>query len=74
MDMGVATVAGAAIAAFGVVLQQVVASRKEQRKDHGVVQEKLDNLSISMDRVEGKVDKVEDKVDQHITDHARGVV
>lgn len=74
MDMGVASVLGAVIAAFGLVLQQVVASRKEQRADHGVVQEKLDTLTGSVGRVETKVEKVEAKIDQHITDHARGVV
>lgn len=74
MDMGVASVLGAVVAAFGLVLQQVVASRKEQRADHGVVQEKLDTLTGSVGRVEMKVEKVEAKIDQHITDHARGVV
>lgn len=74
MDMGFATVAAAVVAAFGVVLQQVVASRKEQREDHGIVQQKLDNLGVSIGRVESKVDKVEGKIDEHITDHARGVV
>lgn len=74
MDMGVASVLGAVIAAFGLVLQQVVASRREQRADHGVVQEKLDTLTGSVGRVETKVEKVEAKIDQHITDHARGVV
>jgi hypothetical protein len=52
----------------------VVASRKEQRADHGIVQEKLDTLTGSVGRVETKVEKVEAKIDQHITDHARGVV
>jgi hypothetical protein len=74
MDMGVASVLGALIAAFGLIFQQLVASRKEQRVDHGIVQEKLDNLTTSVDRVEIKVEKVEAKIDQHITDHARGVV
>lgn len=74
MDMGVATVIAAVVGAFGIVLQQVVAGRKEQREDHGIVQQKLDNLGVSIGRVEGKVDKVEEKVDEHITDHARGVV
>ena len=74
MDMGVASVLGALIAAFGLIFQQLVASRKEQRADHGIVQEKLDNLTTSVDRVEIKVEKVEAKIDQHITDHARGVV
>lgn len=74
MDMGVASVLGAVIAAFGLILQQLVASRREQKADHGIVQEKLDNLTGSVGRVETKVDKVEAKIDQHITDHARGVV
>lgn len=74
MDIGLATVVSAGLAAFGLIFQQVVAGRKEQRKDHGVVQNKLDNLTASVDRVEVMVDKVETKVDQHITDHARGVM
>lgn len=74
MDAGLATVLAAVVAAFGLILQQIISSRKEQRADHGVVQEKLDNLTGSVDRVEAKVEKVETKIDQHITDHARGVV
>lgn len=67
MDAGIATVVAAVVAALGLILQQIVSSRKEQRQDHGVVQAKLDNLVDSVERVETKVDG-------HITDHARGVM
>lgn len=67
MDAGIATVAAAVVAALGLILQQIVSSRREQRDDHGVVQAKLDNLVDSVERVETKVDG-------HITDHARGVL
>lgn len=67
MDAGLATVLAAVVAALGLILQQIVSSRKEQRDDHGVVQAKLDNLVDSVERVETKVDG-------HITDHARGVL
>ena len=67
MDAGLATVVAAVVAALGLILQQIVSSRKEQRQDHGVVQTKLDNLVDSVERVETKVDG-------HITDHARGVM
>lgn len=67
MDAGLATVVAAVVAALGLILQQIVSSRKEQRQDHGVVQAKLDNLVDSVERVETKVDG-------HITDHARGVM
>jgi peptidoglycan hydrolase CwlO-like protein len=74
VDIGVATIVGALIAGFATLFQQQVAGRKENRADHGKVQEKLDSLKDSVDRVENKVDKVEDKIDDHITDHARGTV
>jgi hypothetical protein len=67
VDAGLATVVAAVVAALGLILQQIVSSRKEQRQDHGVVQAKLDNLVDSVERVETKVDG-------HITDHARGVM
>lgn len=67
MDGGLATVFAAVVAALGLILQQVMSSRKEQRQDHGIVQIKLDNLV-------GSVERVETKVDGHITDHARGVM
>ena len=67
MDAGLATVVAAVVAALGLILQQIISSRKEQRQDHGVVQAKLDNLVDSVERVETKVDG-------HITDHARGVM
>lgn len=74
MDLGVATILAAAVAGFATLFQQQIASRKENRIDHGKVQQKLDTLKDTVDRVEGKVDKVEDKIDDHITDHARGTV
>ena len=67
MDAGLATVLAAVVATLGLILQQIISSRKEQRQDHGVVQTKLDNLVDSVERVETKVDG-------HITDHARGVM
>jgi hypothetical protein len=67
VDAGLATVVAAVVAALGLILQQIISSRKEQRQDHGVVQAKLDNLVDSVERVETKVDG-------HITDHARGVM
>jgi hypothetical protein len=67
VDGGLATVFAAVVAALGLILQQVMSSRKEQRQDHGIVQIKLDNLV-------GSVERVETKVDGHITDHARGVM
>ncbi len=67
MDGGLATVFAAVVAALGLILQQVMSSRKEQKQDHGIVQTKLDNLV-------GSVERVETKVDGHITDHARGVM
>jgi hypothetical protein len=67
VDGGLATVFAAVVAALGLILQQVMSSRKEQKQDHGIVQTKLDNLV-------GSVERVETKVDGHITDHARGVM
>ena len=52
-------------AGFGFLGVLVQASRKENKADHGVVGEKLDNL------VEGHA-RIEAKIDTHINDHAKG--
>jgi ABC-type phosphate/phosphonate transport system ATPase subunit len=61
-------VAVAVIGAVGVVLSALIQSlRKENRRDHGVVATKLDQL------VQGH-ERIENKIDGHIGDHARGEV
>ena len=58
----------AVIGAVGVVLSALIQSlRKENRRDHGVVATKLDQL------VQGH-ERIENKIDGHIGDHARGEV
>jgi len=68
------------VAVIGVVGAVLVAliekSRRENKKDHDVVFEKIDlvgkNLGRSIDRVEKSVDRTEKKLDDHIADHAKG--
>ena len=58
----------AVIGAMGVVLSALIQSmRKENRRDHGVVATKLDQLAEGHRRIEHKIDG-------HIGDHARGDV
>lgn len=52
-------------AGFGFLGALLQASRKENKIDHGVVGEKLDNLA------EGHA-RIEHKIDNHIGDHAKG--
>lgn len=61
-------IAVAMIGLVGVVLSALIQSvRKENRRDHGVVAAKLDNLAMGHGRIESKIDT-------HINDHARGDV
>lgn len=68
------------IAGIGAVSAICVAlvekSRRENKRDHASVSEKLDwlgsSLGRSIDRVEGTALRTEQKVDQHIRDHAKG--
>jgi hypothetical protein len=68
------------VASLGVVSAVLVAlvekTRRENKKDHGVVSAKLDmlgkSLGRSIDRVEENTIRTEAKLDEHIADHARG--
>lgn len=64
----------AALAAVSVAL--IERFRRENRRDHNVVTEKIDalgkSLGISIDRVEQTSLRTEHKLDEHIRDHAKG--
>ena len=68
------------VAVIGVVGAILVAliekSRRDNRKDHDSVSEKIDavgkSLGRSIDRVGKGLDRTEKKLDDHIADHARG--
>jgi hypothetical protein len=68
------------VASLGVISAVLVAlvekTRRESKKDHGMVAEKLDNLGRnlgrSIDRVEQNTVRTEGKLDGHIAEHARG--
>lgn len=67
MDAGLATVLAAVIASAGAIIVALLQFRKENRQDHAVVVDRIDRLTDSVERVEGKVDS-------HINDHARGML
>jgi hypothetical protein len=60
----------------GVLVALIEKSRRENKKDHDIVAEKIDSvgksLGRSIDRVEKGLDRTEKKLDDHISDHARG--
>jgi hypothetical protein len=67
MDVGIATVVAAVVGGVLLLLSQLIGFRRENREDHAVVAGRLDTLNESVKRVEGKVD-------DHIVDHAKGLV
>lgn len=64
MDMGIATLGGAAIAGFASVFGIIYKFRNENRSDHGKVMEVLE-------RIDAKVDRVGDRVSDHIDWHLK---
>lgn len=72
VEIVVASIAG--VSALLVAL--VEKTRRENKRDHGIVAEKLDmlgkSLGRSIDRVEENTNRTEQKLDEHIADHARG--
>jgi low affinity Fe/Cu permease len=72
MDAGWATVFAAAISAVGAVMVVLLQrARKENKRDHEVVQGILRMMYRGMQRTEDKVDKVADKLAEHIEEHHR---
>jgi hypothetical protein len=72
MDGGWATVVAAAITTVGGVLVVLIQkARKENAKDHEVVQGILRMVYRSQQRTEDKVDKVADRLHEHIAEHHR---
>jgi len=72
VDAGWATVVAAAITAVGGVLVVLIQkARKENAKDHEVVQGILRMVYRSQQRTEDKVDKVADRLNEHIVEHHR---
>lgn len=66
-------IAVAVIGAIGAVLAALIQSlRRENRRDHGVVQEKLDQLSAGHTEIKSLVETVRDNHMRHIEDHAKG--
>lgn len=66
-------IAVAVIGAVGAVLAALIQSlRRENRKDHGLVQHKLDQLSEGHTQIKYLVETVRDNHMRHIEDHAKG--
>jgi hypothetical protein len=67
MDAGLATVLAAVITGFLALIGILVQFRKENHGDHAVVVGSLNRLADGIERVESKID-------DHITDHAKGIM
>lgn len=67
MDSGAATVLAAVITGVFAIVGLILRFRHENRDDHAIVVGSINRLTDTMERVEGKID-------DHITDHARGVM
>lgn len=67
MDAGVASVLAALVTGFLTLVGILIQFRKENHDDHAVVVGSLNRLADGIERVEAKID-------DHITDHAKGVM
>jgi len=67
MDAGLVSIIGSVVGGISLILANLVGFRRENRKDHTMVLNKLENLNTS-------VEKLDTKFERHITDHARGAV
>ena len=67
MDSGLISIIVALIGGLALILSNLTNLRKENRVDHDVVLNRLDTVSKSLD-------KVADKIDEHIVDHAKGMM
>jgi hypothetical protein len=67
MDSGLISIIVALIGGLALILSNLTSLRKENRVDHDVVLTRLDTVSKSLD-------KVADKIDEHIVDHAKGMM
>ena len=67
MDTGTATVLAALVTGIFALINILLKFRSENRDDHAIVVGSLNRLTSAVERVE-------EKVDDHITDHARGMM
>jgi hypothetical protein len=67
MDAGVASVLAAVVTGFLTLVGILISFRKENHDDHAIVAD-------SLNRIANGVERVEAKIDDHITDHAKGVM
>lgn len=67
-----ATWAAIVTGAFGLLMIMIEKGRRENNRDHGFVQEKLDSLKEDIKDIDEDVAHIEAKLDTHIRDHAVG--
>jgi hypothetical protein len=48
--------------------------RKENKRDHGFVASKLDDLKVSLNSMDEDLAHIEAKIDTHIHDHVTGAI
>ena len=64
-----ATWAAIVTGAFGLLMIVIEKGRRENTRDHGFVQEKLDSLKEDIKDIDEDVSHIEEKLDTHINDH-----
>lgn len=55
--------------AFGLLMIMIEKGRRDNNRDHGFVQEKLDSLKEDIKDIDEDVSHIEEKLDTHINDH-----
>ena len=64
-----ATWAAIITGAFGLLIVIIEKGRRDNNRDHGFVQEKLDSLKEDIHHIDEDVAHIEEKLDTHINDH-----
>ncbi len=64
-----ATWAAVVTGSFALLMLLIEKGRRENIRDHGFVQEKLDGLKQDIHHIDEDVSHIEEKLDTHINDH-----
>jgi len=69
-----ATLLSAVVIGLFSLVVSLLGLRKENKDDHAFVRVSIDHLTEGVERLSDGIERVESKVDEHVTDHARGVL
>lgn len=75
MDIGTATVVssiiGSVFGLIGLAVKEFRAMKKENKKDHGAVMQKLGEMQYELDEVHSGIYRVAERLDDHIDWHLK---